>query len=263
MAGAMRRMGIYLGLVEDDDARVYGRYDARQSEYPDRADDRRYGRYEDARYGADDSYDESYAGARYGAEPRAGERPPGERYADARHPEERYADARYPAEEALPEELPAAREPEPVSARRPVGQRPLGLAPSPAPAGASRLGGASGGAPAGASAAGLAVREPVPEPAPTPAPPSYRITTVHPLTYNEARQIGERFREGGPVIMNLTELDDADAKRLVDFAAGLIFGLRGSIERVTAKVFLLSPRDVDVTAEDKARIREGGFFNQS
>jgi cell division inhibitor SepF len=63
--------------------------------------------------------------------------------------------------------------------------------------------------------------------------------------------------------MNLTELADADAKRLVDFAAGLIFGLRGSIERVTNKVFLLSPRDVDVTAEDKARIREGGFFNQS
>jgi cell division inhibitor SepF len=90
-----------------------------------------------------------------------------------------------------------------------------------------------------------------------------RITTVHPRTYNEAKNIGEAFREGTPVIMNLTEMDDADAKRLVDFAAGLSFGLRGSIERVTAKVFLLSPRDVDVTAEDKARIREGGFFNQS
>ena len=54
-----------------------------------------------------------------------------------------------------------------------------------------------------------------------------------------------------------------DAKRLVDFAAGLVFGLRGSIERVTQKVFLLSPANVDVTAEDKARIAEGGFFNQS
>ena len=96
-----------------------------------------------------------------------------------------------------------------------------------------------------------------------PAPKPYRITTLHPRTYNEARQIGESFRDGMPVIMNLSEMDDADAKRLVDFAAGLSFGLRGSIERVTNKVFLLSPRDVDVTAEDKARIREGGFLSQS
>jgi len=91
----------------------------------------------------------------------------------------------------------------------------------------------------------------------------YRITTLHPRTYNEARTIGEHFREGTPVIMNLTEMDDIDAKRLVDFAAGLVFGLHGSIERVTQKVFLLSPANVDVTAEDKARIAEGGFFNQS
>jgi cell division inhibitor SepF len=90
-----------------------------------------------------------------------------------------------------------------------------------------------------------------------------RITTVHPRTYNEARTIGEQFRSGTPVIMNLTEMDDSDAKRLVDFAAGLTFGLRGSIDRVTNRVFLLSPHNVDVTAEDKARIAEGGFFNQS
>jgi cell division inhibitor SepF len=96
-----------------------------------------------------------------------------------------------------------------------------------------------------------------------PDEPEYRITTLHPRTYNEARTIGTHFREGTPVIMNLTEMDDADAKRLVDFAAGLIFGLRGSIERVTNKVFLLSPQNVHVTAEDKARIAEGGFFNQS
>ena len=89
-----------------------------------------------------------------------------------------------------------------------------------------------------------------------------RITTLHPRTYNEARTIGEHFREGTPVIMNLTEMVDSDAKRLVDFAAGLIFGLRGSIERVTNKVFLLSPANVEVTAEDKARIAERGFFNQ-
>lgn len=92
---------------------------------------------------------------------------------------------------------------------------------------------------------------------------SARIVTLHPRTYNEARTLGEHFRDGTPVIMNLSEMDDVDAKRLVDFAAGLIFGLRGDIERVTAKVFLLSPADVTVTAEDKARIASGGFFNQS
>jgi len=90
-----------------------------------------------------------------------------------------------------------------------------------------------------------------------------RITTLHPRTYNEARIIGEHFREGTPVIMNLTEMVDSDAKRLVDFAAGLVFGLRGSIERVTNKVFLLSPANIEVTAEDKARMAERGFFNQS
>jgi cell division inhibitor SepF len=92
---------------------------------------------------------------------------------------------------------------------------------------------------------------------------SYRITTVHPTTYSEARTIGEHFRANTPVIMNLSEMDEADAMRLVDFAAGLIFGLRGTIERVTNRVFLLTPANVTVTAEDKAKIAEGGFFNQS
>ena len=91
-----------------------------------------------------------------------------------------------------------------------------------------------------------------------------RITTLHPRTYNEARVIGENFRDGTPVIMNLSEMDDSDAKRLVDFAAGLVFATRGSIERITSKVFLLSPPNVTVAAEDKARLVEtGGFFNQS
>jgi cell division inhibitor SepF len=103
---------------------------------------------------------------------------------------------------------------------------------------------------------------------PTPVPTGVvaelsRITTVHPRSYNEARTIGENFREGVPVIMNLTEMDDADAKRLVDFAAGLVFATRGAIERVTQKVFLLSPPNVTIAAEDKQRIAEGGFFNQS
>jgi cell division inhibitor SepF len=239
MAGAMRRMGIYLGLVEEDDARAYGRYDARQGEHPDY--ERRYGRYS-----GEDQYGDQYGSDRYESD-----HYDGDRYGDGDYGAGGYADEEPAAEES-------AREPEPLPTRRPA--RPLGLAPSPAAGGGSRVGGAGA-----AAAAGLAVREPVaaPEPAPAPVLQPYRITTVTPRTYNEARVIGERYREGCPVIMNLTELDDADAKRLVDFAAGLIFGLRGSIERVTAKVFLLSPQNVDVTAEDKARIREGGFFNQS
>jgi cell division inhibitor SepF len=102
-----------------------------------------------------------------------------------------------------------------------------------------------------------------PSPASAAAAELSRITTLHPRTYNEARTVGENFRDGVPVIMNLSEMDDADAKRLVDFAAGLVFATRGTIERVTAKVFLLSPPNVTVAAEEKQRIVEGGFFNQS
>jgi cell division inhibitor SepF len=98
---------------------------------------------------------------------------------------------------------------------------------------------------------------------PEPEDQRYSITTLHPTTYREARTIGEHFRDGTPVIINLTEMDEGDARRLVDFAAGLAFGLRGTIERVTNRVFLLSPANVQVTAEDKAKIAEGGFFNQS
>jgi cell division inhibitor SepF len=90
-----------------------------------------------------------------------------------------------------------------------------------------------------------------------------RITTIHPRTYNEAKTIGEAFRDGIPVIMNLTDLDDADAKRLVDFAAGLVFGLHGAIERVTSKVFLLSPAHVEIMTEEKEPVPSPGFFNQS
>ncbi|WP_448613122.1 cell division protein SepF [Modestobacter sp. URMC 112] len=246
MAGAMRKMGVYLGLVEDDDARGgYDRYAARQSDY----DERGYDRY------ATGDYDEGAADPRYDAGYPDTDLPGG--YGSGYDAE--------PVQELAPEPEPAP----PV--RRPVAARSLGLAGTPSSGGngATRLGGSAGTGSSLGSAAGLAVREPVaavPTPAPAPAKPTpqpYRITTLHPRTYNEARTIGERFREGMPVIMNLTEMSDADAKRLVDFAAGLSFGLHGSIERVTAKVFLLSPQDVDVTAEDKARIREGGFFNQS
>ena len=96
-----------------------------------------------------------------------------------------------------------------------------------------------------------------------PESPIARITTVHPNSYNDARIIGEEYRVGTPVIMNLSDLDDYDAKRIVDFSAGLVFGLRGSIERVTNKVFLLSPANVDVGAEARAQLEEDGFYNQS
>lgn len=90
-----------------------------------------------------------------------------------------------------------------------------------------------------------------------------RIQTIKPRTYNDARLIGEAFRQGVPVIMNLTEMSDADAKRLVDFSAGLSFGLHGSIERVTTSVFLLSPAHVEigVDAEPPAR-QDSEFFNE-
>ena len=98
-----------------------------------------------------------------------------------------------------------------------------------------------------------------------PAPELRRITTIHPRSYNDARVIGEAFRSGTPVIMNLSEMTDADAKRLVDFSAGLIFGLHGAIERVTSKVFLLSPEHVEVTGEEQvvAGEQRAGFYNQS
>jgi cell division inhibitor SepF len=91
----------------------------------------------------------------------------------------------------------------------------------------------------------------------------HRITTIHPRSYNDAKAIGEAFRNGIPVIMNLGDMADADAKRVVDFAAGLIFGLHGAIEKVTSKVFLLSPAHVEVTPADKPHVPERAFFNQS
>jgi cell division inhibitor SepF len=184
MPGAMRKLGLYLGLVEDDeDGRGY-------------ADDDGYG-YDEAPHEVAPAPTRSYrtdVGARAGGRPTF------------------------------------------ATATQTRGSMALDTAMAPAP--------------------------PRPHVAPVPDDP-YRITTLTPRTYNEARTIGEHFRDGTPVIMNLTEMDDVDAKRLVDFAAGLIFGLRGSIERVTNKVFLLSPEHVEVTAEDKALIVEGGFFNQS
>ncbi|MEI6867166.1 MAG: cell division protein SepF [Actinomycetes bacterium] len=90
-----------------------------------------------------------------------------------------------------------------------------------------------------------------------------RIITIHPRFYNEARNIGEHYREGQPVIMNLSDMEESERKRLVDFASGLVFGHHGSIERVTSKVFLLTPPNVMVSVEDKTAAAEASFFNQS
>ena len=186
MPGAMRKMGVYLGLVEDDD---WG------PEYSD---------------------------------PPALERTPGRR--------DDYAEARYSRESSHGAHS-RARHAEMVHA--------------------------GGGSGSGREYYDEGDSYAAPPPAYAEDTRSYQITTLHPRTYNEARTIGEHFRKSTPVIMNLSEMEDADAKRLVDFAAGLTFGLHGRIERVTAKVFLLSPHNVTVTAADKARIAETGFFNQS
>ena len=90
-----------------------------------------------------------------------------------------------------------------------------------------------------------------------------RIVTLHPRFYNEARTIGEHFREGNPVIINLTEMDESELKRIVDFASGLAFGLHGTIERITKKVFLISPSNVNVSNEDKSAAVQASVFNQS
>jgi cell division inhibitor SepF len=90
-----------------------------------------------------------------------------------------------------------------------------------------------------------------------------RIGTVTPDSFRDARAIGELFRDGVPVIMNLTAMEAGDAKRVVDFAAGLIFGLRGSIERVSTRVFLLSPANTEIVNGDPAAHRADGFLNQS
>ncbi|MBD3007749.1 MULTISPECIES: cell division protein SepF [unclassified Streptomyces] len=206
MAGAMRKMAVYLGLVEDDgyDGRGFDPDDEFEPEpEPERERDRRRHQVVEP-------------------EPRP------ERGESVRvvHP-------------------PAQREPAPLAVET---GRPARIAPV---------------ASITPERQSLEKNAPVIMPKVVSEREPYRITTLHPRTYNEARTIGEHFREGTPVIMNLTEMDDTDAKRLVDFAAGLVFGLHGSIERVTQKVFLLSPANVDVTAEDKARIAEGGFFNQS
>jgi cell division inhibitor SepF len=91
---------------------------------------------------------------------------------------------------------------------------------------------------------------------------SYNIITLQPRSYSEARKVGEYYREGNPVIINLDDMEESERKRLVDFASGLVFGLHGRIERISLKVFLLSPANVNVSNEDRSAA-QAAFYNQS
>jgi cell division inhibitor SepF len=97
---------------------------------------------------------------------------------------------------------------------------------------------------------------------PSRSPAMGSIHRAEPRRFNEAREIGERYRQGVPVIMNLQSTEDSTARRLVDFASGLVFGLDGKIEMVAQRVYLLTPANLEVSAEERERLVEGGFFNQ-
>lgn len=88
------------------------------------------------------------------------------------------------------------------------------------------------------------------------------IHKSEPKRFNEAREVADRFKEGTAVIMNLQSTEDSIARRLVDFASGLVYGLDGKIELVANRVYLLTPDDVEVSAEERERLAGGGFYNQ-
>ncbi len=94
------------------------------------------------------------------------------------------------------------------------------------------------------------------------APALASIHRAEPKRFNEAREIGEKYKQGVPVIMNLQSTDDSIARRLVDFASGLVFAVDGKIEMVASRVYLLTPADLEVSAEEREKIVEGGFYNQ-
>lgn len=97
---------------------------------------------------------------------------------------------------------------------------------------------------------------------PSPRPASSSIHKSEPKRFNEAREVADRFKEGIPVIMSLQATDDTIARRLVDFASGLVYGLDGKIEMVANRVYLLTPANMEVSAEERERIAGGGFYNQ-
>ena len=97
-----------------------------------------------------------------------------------------------------------------------------------------------------------------------PSPATAQVHLVLPRSFNDAQQIADKFKQGVPVIVNLQNADQELSKRLVDFASGLTYALNGSMQRVADRVFMLTPHNVQVSAEERARVLEsGGFFNQA
>jgi cell division inhibitor SepF len=95
------------------------------------------------------------------------------------------------------------------------------------------------------------------------AVPSVQVHLIVPRSFNDAQQIADKFKESMPVILNLQGADQELSKRLIDFTSGLSYALDGGMQRVADKVFLLTPRNVEVSAEERARLIERGFFNQA
>ncbi|WJK36771.1 cell division protein SepF [Solwaraspora sp. WMMA2065] len=229
--GALRKAGVWLGLVEEDDDQGYDDgYDK--------------GGYRESRY-RDSRYADEFADDEEPDDPPPRARPPVERLRPSERLQARAAEREHRAAER------EHRGPDPDRGER-ASVRSITRAGAEAASASYPTRDNLALAPQPAVRERMVVAE---------EEQRYQITTLHPTTYREARTIGEHFRDGTPVIINLTEMDEADARRLVDFAAGLAFGLRGTIERVTNRVFLLSPANVQVTAEDKAKIAEGGFFS--
>ena len=94
----------------------------------------------------------------------------------------------------------------------------------------------------------------------TPVSPQVRIHIVEPKSFGEVQSIADKFKQGTPVVMNMTATKAELAKRLIDFASGLTYGLDGGLQKVSDKVFLLSPANVDVSAEDRRRLKDTGLF---
>ncbi len=95
------------------------------------------------------------------------------------------------------------------------------------------------------------------------APGTARVHLIVPRSFNDAQQLADRFKDSVPVILNLQSADQELSKRLIDFASGLTYALDGGMQRIADKVFLLTPRNVELSAEDRARMLERGFFNQA
>src|SRR4051812_15920849 len=120
---------------------------------------------------------------------------------------------------------------------------------------------------AAAAAAQRTAREPRSRPRSIEAVPNPAAVKVHlvlPRSFNDAQQIADKFKQSIPVILNLQNADTELSKRLIDFTSGLTYALNGGMQRVADKVFLLTPRNVEVSAEERARLLgDGGFFNQA